>query len=288
MKSLILNADDFGLTVGINEGIVRGHRDGILTSATIMANAPAFDDAVRCAGENPSLGVGIHLVLIGGRPIARPEEVASLVDDTGQLPQSLPNFVARVTSRAIRPEHIEKELRAQIEKVRAVGINPTHVDSHKHTHSHPTVMDSVARVASACGITRIRKPFEELRDSWTSTRGNHGPTVSQLAAAAAARLASRSFIAICRRYGLRSPDRFLGLARTGSISPTVLCSLIDTVSDGTTEIMLHPGVCDADLRQTGSRLQMHRQVELGALVAAQAKEIVAERDIRLITYREVN
>lgn len=288
MKALILNADDFGLTPGINEGIVQAHREGILTSTTLMANAPAFDDAVRRAKENPLLGVGVHLVLIDGRPVSPPEEVPSLVDDNGRLPQSLANFVARVTSRAIRREHIETELRSQIEKIRSAGINPTHVDSHKHTHAHPRVMNSVARAALACGITRIRKPFEELRDSWRSTQGERRTAMSQLAASAAARITSRSFIAICRRYGLWSPDRFLGLARTGSISATVLRGLIDTVGEGTTEIMLHPGICDSDLRSTSSRLQAHRQVELDALVAAQVKEIVAERGIRLITYREVN
>ncbi|MGH9736887.1 MAG: carbohydrate deacetylase [Candidatus Acidiferrales bacterium] len=288
MKALILNADDFGLTPGVNEGIVRAHREGILTSTTLMANAPAFDDAVRRARENPSLGVGVHLVLIGGSPVAPPEEVPSLVDDNGRLPQSLPSFVARVTSGAIRREHIEKELQAQIGKIRSAGIEPTHVDSHKHTHAHPRVMNSVASMASGCSITRIRKPFEELRDSWNSTEGERGSAMAQLAASAAARIASRSFIAICRRYGLRSPDRFLGLARTGSISASVLRGLIDTVADGTTEIMLHPGICDSDLRETGSRLQMQRQVELDALVAAQVKEIVSERGIRLITYREVN
>ena len=288
MKALILNADDFGLTPGVNEGIVRAHREGILTSTTLMANAPAFDDAVRRARENPSLGVGVHLVLVGGRSVAPSSEVVSLVDDNGRLPQSLPSFVARVTSRSIWREHIEKELHAQIEKIRLAGIDPTHVDSHKHTHAHPSVMNAVARVASACGITRIRKPFEELRDSWNSMEGERGSAMAQLAASAAARITSRSFMAICQRYGLRSPDRFLGLARTGSVSATVLRRLIDTLADGTTEIMLHPGICDSDLSRTGSRLQMQRQVELEALIAMQVKEIVAERGIRLITYREVN
>lgn len=288
MKNLVLNADDFGLTLGVNEGIIRAHREGILTSATLMANAPAFEDAVRCARENSSLGVGVHLVLIGGQPVAPATEVSSLADSEGQLPQSLPNFVARVTSGAIRQEHMEKELRAQIEKVRAAGISPTHVDSHKHTHAHPRVMETVARVAQSCGIVRIRKPFEDLRDSWNSTRGRRGETMPQLAAAAAAKIASRSFEAICRRYGLRSPDRFLGLARTGSINALGLCTLIDTISDGTTEIMLHPGICDADLAQSGSRLQMHREAELDALIAPHVKEIIAERGVRLITYREVN
>ncbi len=288
MKDLILNADDFGLTLGVNEGIIRAHREGILTSTTLMANAPAFDDAVRRAREAPSLGVGVHLVLIGGHSIAPPEEVASLVDDKGLLPRSLPSFVARVTAGAIRTEHIETELRAQIEKVRAVGINPTHVDSHKHTHAHPRVMKSVARAAQACGITRIRNPFERLRDSWNSTGAQRSAAMSQLIGATAARVASRSFDAVCHRYGLRTPDRFLGLARTGSIDASVLRGLIDMLSDGTTEIMLHPGVCDSALAQTRSRLQMHRERELQALVAPEVKEIIAKRGIRLITYRGVN
>jgi chitin disaccharide deacetylase len=288
MKNLILNADDFGLTKGVNEAIVRAHRDGILTSATLMANMPAFEDAVERARENPSLGIGVHLVLLGGRPITRPEEVASLVDENGEFPRSLATFVAKVTSGLIRQEHIETELRSQIEKVRASGIEPSHVDTHKHTHAHPKVMESVARVARECRVMRVRKPFEDLRDSWTSTRDNRSAAVPQLAAATAARVASRSFEAICRRYGLRSPDRFLGLATTGGISAAVLRSLIDTVSEGTTEIMLHPGICDADLAQTGSRLQMQRQTELDALLAPELKGVLDERGIRLISYREVH
>lgn len=288
MKNLILNADDFGLTKGVNEAIVRAHREGILTSATLMANMPAFEDAVERARENPSLGIGVHLVLLGGRPVARPEEVASLVDENGEFPRSLATFVAKVTSGLIRREHIETELRSQIEKVRASGIEPSHVDTHKHTHAHPKVMESVARVARECGVTRVRKPFEDLRDSWTSTRDNRSAAVPQLAAATAARVASRSFEAICRRYGLRSPDRFLGLAATGGISAAVLRSLIDTLSEGNTEIMLHPGICDAALAQTGSRLQMQRQTELDALLAPELKGVLDERGIRLISYREVH
>jgi chitin disaccharide deacetylase len=288
MKNLILNADDFGLTLGVNEGIIRGHAQGILTSTTLMANAPAFEDAVRRARENPSLGVGVHLVLIGGRPVAASEQVRSLVDNEGFLPRSLPNFVARVTCGVIRREHIETELRAQVEKVHSAGISPTHVDTHKHTHAHPKVMQAVARAAQACGITRIRRPFEDLRDSWKSTRKQRGAAMPQLAAAAAAQIASRSFDAICRRYGLRSPDRFLGLARTGSVSAAALRALIDTVSDGTTEIMLHPGICDSDLAETGSRLQMQREKELEALVATEVREKLSERGVRLISYREVN
>ena len=289
MKELILNADDFGMTLGINEAIIRAHREGILTSTTLMANAAAFDDAIERARANPSLGVGVHLVLVGGGPpVARAEEVSSLLEDTGELPRSLGTFVARVSTGRMRQEHIERELRAQIEKVRAAGIEPTHLDSHKHSHAHPRVMESVARVARDCGILRIRKPFENLRDSWNSTRIEGVGGLTQLMGAAAAQIAVPRFVTISREYGLKSPDRLLGLATTGQISSAVLRSLIDRVEEGTTEIMMHPGICDDDLAKSGSRLQMQRQTELEALLDPEQKRVVSARGIRLISYRELN
>jgi chitin disaccharide deacetylase len=288
MKELILNADDFGLTLGVNEGILRAHRDGILTSTTLMANAPRFDDAVERTHMNPSLGVGVHLVLVGGRAVAPVEQVASLVDDNGELPHSLGTFVARVSAGLISREHIERELLAQIEKVRRSGIEPTHLDSHKHTHAHPQVMESMARVARECGIERIRKPFEALRDSWNCTRIEGVGGATQLMAAAATQISAPRFGIVSREYKLRSPDRFLGVAMTGQISSKVLRRMIDTLADGVTEIMLHPGMCDDELAGTGSRLQMHRQTELEALLDPELKRIVAERGIRLISYRELN
>jgi chitin disaccharide deacetylase len=288
MRQLILNADDFGMTKGINEAIIRAHREGILTSTTLMANAPAFGDAVERARANPTLGVGVHLVLVGGPPVAPVEKIESLVDENGELTRSLASFVAQVTTGRLRQEHIETELRAQIEKVRASGIEPTHVDSHKHTHAHPRVMESVARVARDCRIFRIRKPFEALRDSWSSTRIEGVGGVTQLMGAVAAQISLPRFASVSREYGLRSPDRFLGLAMTGQISSAVLRSMIDTVDEGTTEIMLHPGLCDDDLAKTGSRLQMQRQTEFEALLDPEQKRIVAERGLRLISYGGLN
>lgn len=288
MKALILNADDFGLTLGVNEGVIRAHREGILTSATLMANGEAFEDAVRRARENPSLGVGVHLVLVGGRPVAPPGEVASLVDENDEMPSSLASFVAKVTAGLIRDEHIERELTAQIRKVRVSGIEPTHLDSHKHTHAHPRVMESVARVARQCGVTRIRKPFEALRDSWRSANVQSVSGAIQLMGATAAQISVPRFDAVSRRYGLRSPDHFLGLALTGQVSSAALCRLIDTLPHGTTEIMLHPGICDSDLQATGSRLQAQRETELDALLTPGLESVLAEREIRLISYRELN
>ncbi len=288
MKELILNADDFGYTTGVNEGIIRAHRDGILTSATLMANGPAFDDAIERAKSNPKLGIGCHLVLTGGFSVAPKEEIPSLADSEGRLPRSLGNLVARVSVGSVRTKEIERELRAQLEKIRRSGIELTHVDTHKHTHVHPRVMGAVGRVAREFGITRVRNPIENLRDSWRTARIENAPLLGNMAASLAVRAVGSWFNSIARKYGLRSPDHFLGLAVTGRLSAAALCRLIDTVPEGRTEIMLHPGIFDAELVKSGSRLQQQRQTELDALLAPESRRAVEANSIRLISYRELN
>jgi chitin disaccharide deacetylase len=288
MKELILNADDFGLTRGVNEGIIRAHREGILTSATLMANGPAFDHAVSLAKEHPRLGVGCHVVLTGGTAVAPGDAIPSLVDTEGRLSESVGRFAVRVSSGTIRVSEIEVEVRAQIEKIRRAGIEPTHLDTHKHTHVHPAVMGALGRVAREMGIRRVRNPVENLRDSWTGTRNGANDRLRNLAAAATVRLLASGFATTCSEYGLRSPDHFLGLALTGQLSAGALRRLIDTLPDGSSEIMLHPGVCGADLARTGSRLQQHRQVELEALLDPAVRRAVADHGIRLISYRDLN
>jgi hopanoid biosynthesis associated protein HpnK len=288
MKELILNADDFGLTRGVNDGIIRAYSDGVLTSTTLMAKGPAFDHAVECARANPKLGVGCHLVLVGGAPVAPPREIPSLVDTNGRLPSSLTAFAARVSFGAIHAKDIERELRAQIGKIRGAGIEPTHLDTHKHTHAHPRVMEVLAQVAQDLGITRVRKPAEYLSDSWRVMSGEFGASPAQFAAVAAVRLLSANFSSISKKYGLRSPDTFLGVAATGRLGPEALCHLIDSVGEGRTEIMLHPGVCDEDLARTRSRLQRQRELELEGLLAPQVRRAIDHHHIRLVTYRELN
>lgn len=287
MKQLILNADDFGLTPGVNEGIIRAHQQGILTSATLMATGRAFDDAAARVKAAPRLGVGCHLVLVGGTAVVPPNEIPTLVDENGKFPKTLPQFVAKVSSGAVRSRDIERELSAQIEKICRAGIEPTHVDTHKHTHAHPAVMHALARVAREMGIPRVRKPAEDLAVSW-STQGTGERSWAQLASAVAARAVQPWFESIARRYGLRSPDHFLGLAMTGRLNAAVLGELVATLPEGATEIMLHPGICDADLTGTGSRLQKQREVEMEALLAPEVRGIVERNRVSLITYRELN
>ena len=276
------------MTHGVNEGIVRAHREGVLTSATIMANGAAFEDAVEHAKANPRLGVGCHIVLVGGPAIAQSKEIPSLADEQGQLPASLPAFLARLSSRRIKLNDIEREIHAQIAKVRAAGIEPTHLDTHKHTHAHPRVMEALGRVAQEMGIARVRNPIESMRDSWLTSRNDGRRLSAQIVAAAAVRPMGSRLDAITRKYGLRRPAHFLGLAMTGRLGPAALRRMIEALGEGETEIMLHPGICDPDLGLTGSRLQREREEELAGLLDPGVRSAIEERDIRLISYRELN
>jgi len=287
-KQLILNADDFGLTRGVNEGIIQAHREGVLTSATLMACGPAFDHAVDLAKQNPGLGIGCHLVLVGGKSVAPADEIPSLASKDGRLPESLGSFVARLSSGMIRSREIAIELRAQILKIRAAGIAPTHLDTHKHTHAHPAVMNALGAVARDLGIPRVRKPIENLRDSWASSGGKGSAVLPELIAAAAARAVTPMFHSASRKFGLRSPDYFLGLAMTGRLAPEALRRIIGVVREGSTEIMLHPGISDAELETIDTRLHHQRNAEMEALLDPGVRRAVEEHGIRLITYADLN
>ena len=290
MKRLIVNADDFGLTRGVNEGIARAFREGILTSTTLMASGPAFEDAVEQARANPRLGVGCHLVLVGGRAVAGPKQARSLVDANGMLPRSLLALVTRLACGMVEPKDIESEFRAQIGRVRAAGIEPTHLDTHKHTHSHPKVMEALARVAKEFGITRVRKPFESLRNVLGIPRrgGNGQVSAKRRATMAAARTGAPRFRRIITRYGLRTPDYFFGLGLTGRLASPGVLRVLNALPEGTSELMCHPGVCDDELERTETRLKHQREVELAGLLDPAVRNAAQRQGIELVSYRALD
>jgi chitin disaccharide deacetylase len=286
MKSLIVNADDFGLTAGVNAGIVRGFRDGILTSTTLMATAAAFDDAVARVRENPGMDVGCHLVLVGGNCVAPADEIPSLAKKNGELPHTLFELVGRLSSGLIQSEDIEREFRAQIERVISVGITPSHLDSHKHTHAHPIVMEAMFRVAREFGITRVRKPFEET--PITSKLSEANGALTQRFLISVASISAPAFRRGLKSYDLRAPDHFFGVMLTGTLCSSALRRLIEQLPEGTSEIMCHPGICDAELEKSTTRLKQQRQVELNALLDAEVERAVRDSGVRLMPYRELN
>jgi hopanoid biosynthesis associated protein HpnK len=288
MKTLIVNADDFGLTPGVNAGILRAFREGILTSTTVMANGPAFDDAIARTRECPEIDVGCHLVLVGGKSVAPPEEIPSLAKRNGDLPKTIFDLTCRLWGGLINESEIEREFRAQIERVIAAGVTPSHLDTHKHTHAHPAVMNALFRVASEFKITRVRMPFERasMRDTQVSSSGTG--SITQRLLASAVGMAAPAFRRGLKEYNLRAPEHFFGVVLTGHLESAALKHLIETLPQGTSEIMCHPGVCDAELEQSATRLKKQREVELSALTDPAILQAVREQQVHLVPYRELN
>lgn len=287
MRQLIVNADDFGLTRGVNSAIEKGFREGIITSATLMATGDAFADAVEVAKRNPKLGVGCHLVLVGGRSVAPTEQVPSLANESGELPNSLLSFFAGVSTGRIRVEEIEREMRAQVQKIQRAGFALTHFDTHKHTHCHPRVMSVLARVAQDLGVPRVRKPFEDRRFARVSSNGA-GRFSLQGAAALISLVVASSFSNLIRRTGLATPDYFCGISATGRIGPQALLQIISCLPEGTTELMCHPGYADAELESLQTRLKSEREQELASLLDPALRSALSARGVRLISYRELS
>jgi chitin disaccharide deacetylase len=287
MMDLIVNGDDFGLTRGVNAGIIQAFREGILTSATLMANGPAFEDAVELGRANPQLGVGIHLCLVSGPAVASAKDIPALADRDGQLPKTLFVLLTRLSGGWIPTRQIEREFRAQIQRVLDAGIRPSHLDTHKHTHTHPRVMEALGRVANEFGIRNVRKPFEDFRTALGSHTDGHTNT-RQVISAVAAGTAAPLFRLLVRSYGLRTPDHFFGLTTTGRLSSKELLQVLELLPPGTSELMCHPGVCDEELEKYPTRLKRERQIELEALTDPDVRRAAEKRGIRLICYEELN
>lgn len=288
-KKLIVNADDFGYTRGVNAGIIRAFQEGIVTSTTLMANGAAFEDAVKQAREHSGLRVGCHLVLVGGeRAVAPSKEVASLVDGAGRLPESLPALVGKLIFGSLWRAVIEREFRAQIEKVMKAGIVPTHLDSHKHTHLLPRVMEAMARVGVEFGIRRIRKPFEDFKSLWGLAPSDGSSLLKQRLMAMAAHAVEPDFRRLARSYGLVMPGHFFGAAVTGRLTCHVVRHVIDELPEGTSELMCHPGECDAELESSRTRLRRERENELHSLIDPEVRLAIDRRGVQLVDYRALD
>ena len=290
MRRLIVNADDFGFTRGVNAGILRAFERGVLTSATLMANGDAFDEAVAMAKANPRLGVGVHLVAVGGRPVAAPSEIPSLVDADGLLPRTLTDLIKMLARGRVRAEHIEREFAAQVGRVRRAGVAPTHLDSHKHSHTQPLVMTALARVADAFNVRAVRNPFESWRApliTGKAARARRGVYLKQAMMSAAVAPRARAFQRIAREHGLRAPDFFCGVRLTGLLDAEAVRRVVEGLRDGTTELMCHPALYDDELEQAATRLKRERQHELEALTDESVRRSVNAQGVRLINYQEL-
>lgn len=285
MRRLIINADDFGLTPGVNRAIVQGNSSGVVTSATLMANAKATATATDLAKAQPSLKTGCHVVLIDGDPLT--SNLPSFTNGSARFRSSLKQFAVAAVRKKMAAEEIQREAEAQIRKLQASGVTLTHVDSHKHTHMFPQVLRPVLRAAKACGVRAVRNPFEPLR-SWPSgmVLGTPGLWVRS-AAVMAFQIFAAEFHRAVKEEGMVSTDGTVGIAATGMLDQHILLKILEALPEGTWELVCHPGYSDADLQAAGTRLTQSREVELAALTSAETREAIDRRKIELISYADL-
>lgn len=259
-----MNADDFGLTAGVNRAIVELHLAGVLTSTTLMAKASATDEAIELARATPSLGVGCHVVLVDGVPVLPPSEVPTLVDAaTGRFWPTLTSFLPRLFTNRMRVDEIEAEAAAQIGLLQKRGVRLTHIDSHKHTHMFPAVLRAVLRAAANAGIHAVRNPFEP---EW-AVRATPRSSWLRNAEVFALRKLGPFFCRLIDKENFSTTDGTISIAGTGMMDTAAVRSLLQRLPPGTWELVTHPGYNDADLAKIRTRLRESRDIERKALEA---------------------
>jgi predicted glycoside hydrolase/deacetylase ChbG (UPF0249 family) len=282
---LILNADDFGLTRGINRAIAELYEAGALTSATLMANGAAFDDAVSIALAHPGLGVGCHIVLTDGTPVSPVQTLPTLCPNGQTFRPKLTHFLRDLLLGRIDQAEIEREARAQMQRLQRADIDLTHIDTHKHTHMFPAVARPILRAAEAAGVHAIRNPFEE---PWSIALSGSKLT-RRIQVSLIQALRPRFLLLPQIRDGIvRTTDGTIGISATGNLNLTTLEAVLDAMPDGIWEIVCHPGYNDADLDAITTRLRGTREIERDALLSAFASNLSTQRNpFTLINYMSV-
>jgi len=274
-----VNADDFGLTTGVNRAILSLNQRGKLTSTTLMAMADASAEAASLALSSPNLGVGCHVVLVDGTPALPARQLPTLVDPTtGRFRTTLGKFVKDLFLGRIRTDEIEAEAEAQIARIGALGVSLTHIDTHKHTHMFPNVLRPVLRAARAAGIRNVRNPFEP---AWSIRATPRAPWLRRFQVQLLHNL-EPAFRRIVAEEGFVTTDGAIGVLATGTLDAETLTSLVSAMPDGTWELVTHPGYNDTALANAGTRLLASRETEMATLTNAKFPQ-----DIELINFGQL-
>lgn len=276
-KYLIVNADDFGLTEGVNQGILEGFQKGVITSASIMVTGDAFEDAVQKAKENPELAVGIHLTLVAGKSVLTSDQIPSLVDTKGSFYPGYKSFFYKLMGRKIRQLELEQELQAQIERFLDTGLKISHLDSHLHVHHHPALIPLIICLAQKYQIPYIRcseeMPIRGKKVSfprWIKAKGLN--------------FVARSTREKILQAGLKTSSYFYGMSHSGHFIEEVWLTFLPQIKDGVTEVMCHPGYEDEALDRQGGDPTYQRKEELKSLTSPKIKEMILRFGIELTNY----
>jgi chitin disaccharide deacetylase len=286
VRRLIVNADDFGYTSGVNRAIVEAHSHGVVTSSTLMANGPAFAEAVQLSKTVRQLSVGCHVVLTDGDPVLGAKQLPSITT-ASHFRDGMVAFAARAIAGGMNADEITAEATAQIRKLQSAGIAVSHIDTHKHTHLFPKILRPLLRAAAACGVRALRNPFGPrlpLRSGHLLSRP--GLWTRYVEVRILNGFAGK-FREAVDREGFTTPDGTLGIVVTGALDETLFYAIARYIPEGTWEFVCHPGYNDADLQAAKTRLRESRETELRVLTLPAAREMLAQQGIELISYRDL-
>ena len=275
---IIINADDFGRSSSINRAVIKAHKQGILTSASLMVGGNAADEAVNLAKENPSLAVGLHLVTIAGPAVLPPAKIPDLVDQDGCFPNSpVTTGIRYFFDQSIRVE-LESEIRAQFEKFVGSGLTLSHVDGHLHMHLHPTVFSLMLPMAKRYGAKGIRLPRD---DPWLSLRYDPHRAATKITWAIVFGLLSRWCLTRLNGCDLIAAQHVYGLFQSGQMGEAYVKSLLEQINAPSAELYFHP-----DTAYTGNELGPNPG-DLDALLSLSIRDIIQEKGIQLTTYQNL-
>lgn len=281
MPRLVINADDFGYTRGVNRAILECMRAGTVTSTTLMASSREFDDAVASATHR-DLNVGCHVMLVDGTPILPTGRLKHLTND-GTFISSATEFARVALTGGIAEEEIHAEATAQFKKLRAAGVEITHFDTHKHTHMFPAVFRPLLAAAKEMGVRAVRNPFEPFSIHWITS-----PELWMRGAQTTSMLHFRSsFLTAVAEAGLKTTDGTVGIAVTGRLDSAWLRRIVQGLPEGTWELVCHPGYLDEDLAKAETRLQESREIERQALTSDEFRCFLQEEKVELISYADL-
>ncbi|HEV8408656.1 MAG TPA: hopanoid biosynthesis-associated protein HpnK [Sphingomicrobium sp.] len=269
LRRLVVTADDFGAAIPVNEAVERAHRDGILTAASLMVKGEAVDDAVARARTLPMLGVGLHVVLVDGRPVLPAERLPSLVDSHGRFRTDLARMSLKIFASSAARRQLALEIEAQFAAFAATGLTLDHVNAHKHFHLHPTVAATILRIGRRYGMKAVRAPIEPKGLLRTIDGTRTGPRIET----AWARLVRRRM----RAAKIAVPDQVLGLAWSGAMTANRMRGLLEHLPAGLTEIYAHPAISS----YPGSAPGYDYSGELAALTDPLAKGLIARNSVTL-------
>jgi hopanoid biosynthesis associated protein HpnK len=271
LKRLIVTADDFGLTTSVNDAVEEGHRRGILTAASLMVTGDAAADAIERAKRLPTLGVGLHLVLVDGVPVLPPEQIPDLVGSDGRFSTNVFTQGVRIFCLPAARRQLAAEIRSQLEAFRATGLRLDHVNAHHHFHLHPTIQQTLLHLAPEFGIRAVRLPLEPPAAS--------GQPFAWLTGFMESRHARRLRDNL-DTAGMAHNDWIFGLADTGAMTAERVRHYLEKIPDGVSELYFHP----ARARPAVWPATYRCDDEAAALIDPEAQAIIARRGIEIMPF----